>query len=207
MSKLTQALRCALLVALFSTALTACTATPPQVAYYSLLGAESVKTTGQRHDQLVLSVGPVNIPDVLKKSQIATDGTEGRYRLSEYHRWAGEVDREFGRALLEQLAGRLGTEQVYLFPGDQHLEPTCQVFLDILEMNGELGKEAKLSVRWSLVDPKGKTGSITRHSTFSQQPTDSGHEAWVKAQRGNISRLSEEIAVLIKERTPASPKK
>jgi len=206
MSKLSQFLCCTLLFALFNTALTACTA-PPQVAYYSLLGAESVKTTGQRHDQLVVSVGPVNIPDVLKKSQIATDGIEGRYRLSEYHRWAGEVDREFGRALLEHLAGRLGTEQVYLFPGDQYLEPTFQVLLDILEMNGELGKEVKLSVRWTPIDPKGKTRPITRHSTFSQQAADSGHEAWVKAQRGNISRLSEEIATLIKERTPLNPVK
>jgi uncharacterized protein len=207
MSKSIQSLRCALLLAVISMVLTACTAAPPQVAYYSLLGAESVKTTGQRHDQLVVSVGPVHVPDVLKKSQIATDGTEGRYRLSEYHRWAGEVNREFGRALAEQLAGRLGTEQVYLFPGDQHLEPTCQVLLDLLEMNGELGKEAKLSVRWTLIDPKGKIGPITRHSTFSQQPTDSSHEAWVKVQRGNINRLGEEIAVLIKERTPANPGK
>ena len=204
MNKSIQSLRCALLLVLVSIALTACTATPPQVAYYSLLGVERVKTTGQRHDQLVLSVGPVRIPDVLKKSQIATNGTEGRYRLSEYHRWAGEVDREFGRALLEQLAGRLGTEQVYLFPGDQHLEPTCQVLLDILEMNGELGKEAKLSVRWTLIDSKGKIGPITRHSAFSQQPADSGYDTWVKTQRGNISRLSEEIAALIKERTPSN---
>ena len=206
MNKLTQFLCCALLSALLSTALTACTA-PPQVAYYSLLGAENVKTTGQRRDQLVVSVGPVNIPDVLKKSQIATDGIEGRYRLSEYHRWAGEVDREFGRALIEQLAGRLGTEQVYLFPGDQYIEPTCQVLLDILEMNGELGKEVKLSVRWTLIDPKGKTRPITRHSTFSQQTADSGHESWVKAQRGNLSRLGEEIATLIKDRTPSNPGK
>jgi uncharacterized lipoprotein YmbA len=205
MSELKKSLRCALLFTLFSIALTGCTATPPQVAYYSLLGAENVKTTGQGHDQLVLSVGPVHIPDVLKKSQIATDGTEGRYRLSEYHRWAGEVDREFGRALLEQLAGRLGTEQAYLYPGDQHLEPTCQVLLDILEMNGELGKEARLSVRWTLIDPKGKTRPITRHSTFSQHPADSGHDTWVNAQRGNISRLSEEIATLIKERTTSNP--
>ena len=62
MSELKKSLRCALLFTLFSIALTGCTATPPQVAYYSLLGAESVKTTGQGHDQLVLSVGPVQYP-------------------------------------------------------------------------------------------------------------------------------------------------
>jgi uncharacterized protein len=181
--------------------LTACAAAPPPVAYYSLLGTDIVKSTGQRHDQLILSVGPVNIPDVLKKSQIATDGTVGRYRLSEYHRWAGEVDREIARALLEQLAGKLGTEQVYIYPGEQYVEPTFQVTLDVLEMNGELGKEAKLSVRWTLIDPKGKTAPVARHSTFSQQPEDGGHDAWVKMQRHNISRLSDEIAALIKERT------
>lgn len=194
-------LRFVILLGLMAAALTACTAAAPPVAYYTLLDTDIVKTTAPHHEPLVLSVGPVHTPDVLKKSFIATGGTDGRYRLSEYHRWAGDVDREFARALVEQLAGRLGTQQVYVYPAEQYVEPTCQVLLDILAMNGELGKEARLSVRWTLIDPKGKTAPITRHSTFSQQPADGGHDAWVKAQRRNISLFGEEAAALIKERT------
>ena len=194
-------LRLIMLVALIGVGLAACTAATPQVAYYSLLDADIVKTTEKRNDPLILSVGPVNIPDVLKKSQIAIGGTDGRYLLSDYHRWAGAVDREFARALTEQLASKLGTEQVYIFPGEQNLDPTYQVLVDVLEMNGELGKEAKLNVRWTLINPKGKMATITRQSRFSEQLAAGGYDSWVRAQQHNISLLSGEIANLIKERT------
>jgi len=201
MSNLMTSLRFALFSALIGLAMSACSGASPQVAYYSLLGADIKKSTEQRLTPLILSVGPVHTPDVLKKSQIATGGIDGPYRLSDYHRWTGEVDREFSRALAEQLAGRLGTEQVYLFPGDQYLEPTCQVLLDILEMNGELNTNAQLAVRWTLIDPKGTTAPVTRLSKFSEQLTaGGGHDAWVKAQQHNISLLSDEISALIKQR-------
>lgn len=181
--------------------LTACAAAPPQVAYYSLLGDAGQRTAGPRLEGLVLSVGPVHVPDVLKRSQIATGGGEERYRLSDYHRWAGEVDREFARALAEQLAGKLGTEQVYLFPGDQYLNPNWQVSIDVLEMNGALAKEARLTVRWTLIDPKGKTAPLTRQTRLRTQPDGDGHDAWVGAQQDNISQLSEEIGALIRQRS------
>ncbi len=200
MSNLMTSLRFAILSVLIGISMSACGGASPQVAYYSLLGADIKKPAEQRHTPLVLSVGPVHTPDVLKKSQIATGGIDGPYRLSDYHRWTGEVDREFSRALAEQLAVRLGTEQVYLFPGDQYLEPTCQVLLDILEMNGELNKDAHLAVRWTLIDPKGKRAPVTRLSKFSEQLTAvGGHDAWVKAQQHNISLLSDEISALIKQ--------
>ena len=201
MSKSISSLRCAALIAFLGAALTACTGASPQVVYYSLLETDAAATAAPRHEQLVLSVGPINIPDVLQKTNIATGGTDGRYQLSEYHRWAGEVDRELARALVERLAGRLGTEQVYLYPGDQRVEPTFQVALDVLAMNGELGQEVTLSVRWTLIDPKGKRAPLSRLSRCSGRPADASHDAWVKAQRQNIDRLSEEIAALIKERT------
>jgi len=195
-----QSLRLPALLGLAAIAVAACSAASPQVTYYSLLATNTApQIAAARHEKLVLSVGPVVIPDVLKKSQIATGGTDGRYQLSEFHRWVGEVDREFARAVAEHLAARLGTEQVAVFPWDQHLQPTFRVLLDVLAMGGEPGLEAKLVVRWSLVDPQGKMAPVIRRSDLSEQPTDSGFGAWVNAQQHNISRLSEEIAAAIKE--------
>lgn len=196
------ALRIITLLGLVGITLAGCTASSPQVTYYSLLGMDAPKVVAQQQDRLVLSVGPVTIPDILKKSQIATGGTDGRYQLSEYHRWAGDVDRELARALAEQLAGRLGTEQIIVFPGDQHLEPNLQILLDVLAMDGELGRDANLTVRWTLIDSKGKRAPIIRRSQLHQQPSGSGYDAWVTAQQHNINRLSEEIAALIKQQRP-----
>ncbi len=198
MNNIFSSLRCIMLLAAIGAALAGCSASSPQVTYYSLLGREAATTVDNRNDQLVLSVGPVTIPDILKKSQIATGGTEGRYHLSEYHRWAGNVDREVARALAEQLAGRLGTEQVIIFPGDERREPNLQITVEVLAMDGDLGREAKLTVRWTLVDPQGTRAPITRRSQFNEQPAGNGYDAWVTAQQHNIARLGEEIAAVIK---------
>jgi uncharacterized lipoprotein YmbA len=198
MNNIVSPLRCLILLALVGTALAGCSVSSPQVTYYSLLGREAATIVGHRNDQLVLSVGPVTIPDILKKSQIATGGTDGRYQLSEYHRWAGSVDREVARALAEQLAGRLGTEQIIIFPGDERVEPNLQITVEVVAMDGDLGKEAKLTVRWTMIDPKGAWAPIIRRSQFIEQPAGNGYDAWVTAQQRNLGRLSEEIAALIK---------
>ena len=178
-------------------ALVGCGSTSPPVSYYSLASAEPPVQAGGKHNTLAVQVGPVTLPDVLKKSQIVFGNTGGSFQLSDQHRWSGELDRDIARAIGEQLAVRLGTEQIALFPAGQHLELTHQVVLDVVAMEGVLGKEATLVARWSVVDPKNKNARMTRRSTVGEQPTDNSHGAWVAAQRRNIAKLSEEIASAI----------
>lgn len=174
-----------------------CSPTSPPVSYYSLAGVEPPVPVSGKQGRLAVQIGPVTLPDVLKKSQIVFGNTGSSFQLSEQHRWSGELDRDIARAIGEQLAIRLGTEQIALFPDGQHLDLTHQVVLDVVAMEGDLGKEATLIVRWSLVDPKTKTARITRRSAVSEQPADNSHGAWVAAQRRNIAKLSEEIASAI----------
>lgn len=178
--------------------LVGCSPASSPVSYYSLAGPEPKVQAGSAQNRLAVQVGPVTLPDVLKKSQIVFGRGGGSFQLSDQHRWTGELDRDIGRAIGEQLAVRLGTEQVALFPAGQHLELTHQVVLDVVAMEGALGTEATLVVRWSVVNPKTKTAWLTRRSTVSEQPADNSHGAWVAAQRHNIAKLSDEIAAAIK---------
>lgn len=176
--------------------LAGCAGSSPQTGYYSLYAParQTAPVTAPVAGTLVLSVGPVIIPDILKQARIATGGADGRYRLAEYHRWSGEVDRDLARAVAEQVATLLGTEQVAIFPWDQHLTSANRVLVDVLNMGGELGREATLAVRWTLVDPSGKAPAQTRRSDLREVPADAGYPAWVAAQQRNIARLGEEIA-------------
>ena len=178
-------------------ALLGCSPTSPPVSYYSLAGVEPPAQVGGKPSRLAVQVGPVTLPDVLKKSQLVFSSSGGSFQLSDQHRWSGELDRDIARAIGEQLAVRMGTEQIALFPAGQYLELTHQVIVDVLAMGGVLGKEATLEVRWSVVDPKTKTALFTRRSSVSNQPADTSHGAWVAAQRRNIAKLSEEIAAAI----------
>ena len=198
MNKSMSFLRSIAVTVVLCAALTACSTASPKVAYYSLFDADLIANPVHGHETLVIIVGPVTIPDVLNKSRIATGGTDGRYGLSEYHRWTGDVDRDFARALTEKLANGLGTEQVYVFPEAPSAQPNFRVLIDILAMDGDLGKEARLVVRWTLVNPKGEAQSISRRSEFKEQPADGGYDAWVASQRHNINRLGDAIITLIR---------
>ena len=181
--------------------LAGCASSSPQITYYSLYAPAqaAAPVTAPASSPPAVSVGPVVIPDILKQAQIATGGADGRYQLSEYHLWSGEVDRDFARAVAEQLSGRLGTEQVAIFPWDQHFTPTCRVLIDVLSMGGAPGEEATLAVRWSLIDPQGQKPGLTRRSDLREAPAAAGYPAWVAAQQRNIAKLGEEIAGAIKE--------
>lgn len=175
-----------------------CSPVSPQVTYYSLLDSSQSPPAVHALEPRSLLIGPISIPDTLKTSQIATGGTEGQYQRSEFHRWVSEVDRDFARALGEQLAVRVGTERIALYPATAYQEPTQQIVVDVLAMEGGLGVAAKLTVRWSLIDPASKKTRLTRRSTFNEHPVDATYGAWVAGQRRNISRLGEEVAAAIR---------
>lgn len=178
-----------------ATLVAACSATTPPTNYYSLYKPPTATaahvTAGTA---LTLSIGPVTIPDILRQAQIATTGDDGSYRLASYHRWSGELDREIARAIAEELALTLGTEQVAIFPWDVQRQPDFRVIVDILSLSGRPGKDALLSARWILLDPRTKAPAATQRSEFLRVPEAPGYAAWVDAQRGNLTSLSHEIA-------------
>jgi uncharacterized lipoprotein YmbA len=192
--------RMALAGVLTATLLAGCAGTAPQTTYYSLYAPalRAAEAPALADSTLALSIGPVVIPDILKQAQIATGGADGRYRLAEYHRWSGELDRDLARAIAEQLAGNLGTEKVALFPWDQNITSNCRVLIDVLNMGGEPGQEASLAVRWTLLDPQGKKLQVIRRSELREVPAAAGYAAWVAAQQRNVVKLGQEIATEVR---------
>lgn len=177
--------------------LAACSPRSPEVSYYSLFAARVASPVAGKDTGTVLVVGPVTAPDILRRSQIATGSGSSSYRLSDFHRWAGDIEKDFARALAELLGSRPGAGKVVLYPGTA--EATCQVAADILVMEGELGQEARLSVSWSLLSSAGQSAAISRRSDLVRTPEDAGHQAWVRAQQANIAQLSEEIGTALQE--------
>jgi uncharacterized lipoprotein YmbA len=174
--------------------LAGCAGKTPDTSYYSLHVPQAA-VQAQAGDAVSVSVGPVTLPDVLKQTRIATGGANGQYRLAEYPRWTGEVDRDMARALAERLSQVLGTERVTLFPRDR--QSRFRVLVDVVAMGGSLGREATLSARWTLLDAEGQGESLVRRTDAVQPLADAVHATWVAAQQRNVGRLADDIAAAI----------
>jgi len=180
--------------------LAGCAGTKTPTSYYSLYAPPAqAAEASPAHEAVSVSVGPVSIPDILKQTRIATGGENGSYRLSEYHRWSGDVDRDLARTLAEHLARALGTEAVYVYPWDQNFAPTYQVFVDVLYMGGNPGGEATLGVRWSLVDTSGERQPVIRRTDLREPSSGPDHAGWVAAQQRNVANLGAAMAEIIAE--------
>ncbi|NLW81872.1 MAG: membrane integrity-associated transporter subunit PqiC [Desulfovibrionales bacterium] len=176
--------------------LTGCAGKAQTISYYSL-HVPQASVPSFAGNAVSVSVGPVTLPDILKQTRIATGGEKGQYRMAEYHRWTGEVDRDMARALAERLSRSLGTENVSLFPPDQRLRPRFRVLVDVVAMGGSLGREATLTARWTLLDSAGEGGPLVRRTDAAQALPDAGHASWVAAQQRNVERLADDIAAAI----------
>jgi uncharacterized lipoprotein YmbA len=184
---------------LVSLCLLACCAPAPKVSYYSLLDTTLLTSTDAQVNGLAVSVGPVTINDVFNRSQIVTEGENGVYTMSEFRRWTSNLSDEIARALAELLALDLQTDRVSIFPEGQFLKVDCRVAIDVISMNGMLGKDANLIIRWALVDPNGKKPPVIRKTQLKRHPRGDGYLAWVEAQQENLKELGTAIAAAIKK--------
>lgn len=168
----------------------------PTVSYYSLLTMEQLQDTEVLASlpEVKLGVGPVSIPDSLKRSQIATRQQGNQYEFAEFNRWAGVLEKDIASVLGDNLGQLLGIEKVGFFPWLHHFKPTYRVIIDIIRFDGAIDGEAVLSARWAIADSDGKDYLAGKKSEYRQPLEDASYTALIKAESQLIAALSREIA-------------
>ena len=171
----------------------------PTVNYYSLMTLEQLGDTESiaAMPEVRLGVGPVTIPDSLKRSQIATRQQGNRYEFAEFNRWAGVLERDITTVLGDNLGQLLGVEKVGFFPWMQHFKPTYRVMVDVVRLDGALDGEAVLSARWAAADSSGENFLAGGKSVYRQTVEDVGYAGLLKAESQLLAELSREIAKAI----------
>ena len=168
----------------------------PTVNYYSLLTIEQLGDAEAiaALPEVRLGVGPVTIPDSLKRSQIATRQHGNQYQFAEFHRWAGVLEKDIAAVLGDNLGQLLGIEKVGFFPWLHHFKPTYRVMVDIIRFDGAIDGEAVLSARWAVADDEGKDYLAGKKSEYRQPLEDASYAALIKAESQLLMALSKEIA-------------
>lgn len=172
----------------------------PSVTYYSLLTMEQlgdpVSVTDPAAD-LRIGIGPITIPDALKRDQLVTRDSRNVYQFDEFHRWAGVLEKDIAIVLGNNLEDLLGAEEIAFFPWMQYFKPTHRVVIDFIRFDGVLAREATLEARWAVADAEGQV-TLARGKSVNRQTIEAGDYAGLlQAESQLLADLSREIAKAI----------
>ena len=142
---------------------------------------------------MIIGVGPVELPEHLDRPQIVTRIDSSELYLSEFNRWAESLEKNFTNVLAENLSQLLSTDQVLVYPWIGNLEVKRQVRVNVLQFDSKPGGEVLLKVLWGLKDENDKFLFSIKKSSFSA-PAGKGYPEMVEAMNRVLGDFSREIA-------------
>jgi len=168
----------------------------PQVTYYSLLTMEQMGEVQSvsSHPEIKLGIGPITIPDSLKRSQVATRAQGNQYAFDEFNRWAGVLEKDITAVVGDNLGVLLGVEKIGFFPWMHYFSPTYRIVIDFQRLDGSLDGEAVLGARWAIADSEGKEFLAGDKIVLRQPLQEPSYAALIKAESLLVAELSKTIA-------------
>jgi len=146
---------------------------------------------------LLVGVGPIELPEIYNRPQIVTTSGQNRLTLSEYHRWAGVLQEEISTVLAENLSVLLQSERVVSFPWDGISDPDIRIFVRVHRFEGTLGQKAVFAATWSMRGPRSDRPPVVK-KTFLEEPVDdAAYPAYIAAQNRLLAAFAQELALEI----------
>jgi len=174
-----------------------CATTSRPVDFYTLspaaLPGEPESLAANCRD-VVIGIGPVLWPRYLDRPQIVTRLSPNRISFDEFHRWAGPLEEDFQRVLIEDLSKLLQTDYVIKSPGKLSYKPRYQVQIHIDQFDGRPGDAVTLKAAWSITEQNGGKEITPREATLRVPTTGEGYESMVVAASAAVAELSRQIA-------------
>ena len=173
----------------------------PSAKYYTLSAMQcpedSIKAAGTV-SRFTVAVGPVILPDMLRRPQIAVRAENHQMVFSEFHKWAGLLKDDIKRVMTENLSSLLASEGATVFTDDTLMEPDYRVVVNINRFDGRPGDSICLDAVWTLKDTKRQDSAVFHYHVTEQCPGQTYTDI-VHTQSLAIADLSHELADKINE--------
>jgi len=179
-------------------ALGGCASSPSSKFYQlSAAGGQAAEVRDvSRQGGEVVSIGPLRIPDYLDRSQIVTRSGKNEVKLAEFDRWAGSIEDDIIRALVEDISAQLPAGRFFVIRWspllDSQLSSSYRVEMIVSRFEGALNGAVTLKAHWGIIG-KDKGFLLRKESIVVEQVSGSGYDAYVNAMSRAIERLSQEI--------------
>ena len=190
---------CTLGMVLCLITLSGCLLKSQPAQYYTLNPIQRPETRLDFKPRFTVSVGPVILPDSVKRPQIAIRTNDNQVGFSEFHKWAGPLKDDAKRILAENLGILLAEEGATVSTDELLIEPDYRVVVNINRFDGVPGETAWLNAVWTLKDQKSQKIVAVTQSLFTEKVSGPGYPELVNAQSRTLAALSLEVAAEIKK--------
>ncbi len=151
---------------------------------------------GDRRD-IVIGVGPVELPRYLDRPQIAARMGRHELRFAEFDQWAEPLQDNVTRVLAENLSLLLATDYVVTHPWPRSAALTFQVLVRITRFEGTMGERGVLTAQWQIVDSQ-KRERMRKTSSFTLPVETADYRVLVAALSRALGDLSRDMAVALR---------
>jgi len=141
-----------------------------------------------------VGVGPINIPDSLKRPQIVTLTSTNELDLAEFDRWAGALEDNMSAVIAENLSMLLSTDNVHIYPWSRSVTTDYQVAVDIIRFDGSLGDNAEMIARFTIFGENGQKMLMKKRVQYSEPAEGHDYGALVAAMSRALSDFSRDTA-------------
>lgn len=196
-------LRCVfllLMVCCLPATLAGCFGTSPKSRFYTLTPAETrVASEAKGHDTAV-AIGPVTIPDYLNRKQIVTRSGRNEIIVAEFDRWGGSLDGEITNVLVANVASRINSMGIAVFPWrDAHpanVRKEYRIPVRVARFDGTPGEKVVLNATWGVYvkGEKQENCQFSTESTITEEVNGRGYDALVAAMGNAVEKLGKEVA-------------
>ena len=189
-----------LIICVLTAILAGCFGTSPNSRFYTLAPQENRSAPETTMLDTAVAVGPVTIPDYLDRRQIVTRSGQNEIVFSEFDRWGGSLEGEITRVLAANLANRLNSIHVAVFPWrfipPANVRTVYRIPVNIARFDGTLGDKVVLNAMWTVFVKGAKLEEtvLTKETTITEEVRDKSYEALVAAMGKVVERFGKEIA-------------
>ncbi|SDS87142.1 PqiC family protein [Pseudomonas oryzae] len=178
------------LAALF--ALAGCAATPPSQFYQLQQSGAAVPQSGQG---VAVLLGPLKLADYLQRESLVQRQVDDTLAISAQARWAGNLQDDVAQLLLRQLAVRLDSSRLALYPDRVGFKPEAQLLLSISRLDSGPFQPAVLEAQWRLLDGEGTMRDSRVVRLEEKHNGDLGDQ--VRAQSALLQSLATQMATAV----------